>query len=592
MVGETISGTGAEIIVRYLEEEGVQYLFGVPGGHLLQLYDALYSSKKIKPVLTRHEGGASFMACGYALATGKIGVCCGTVGPGATNLITGVAAAYADSIPLLVLTAQVGTTTMGKGSLQDSTGRGRAISQVGLFSNICKLSMMETRSENIAATLRYALRLAYDGRPGPVHLDIPADVLKGHAQFELWPSKSYRVEQGIVSNSDSIAQAAGYLAQAKRPGILVGWGAVCSKAHNEIRGLAELLGIPVATTLRAKGIIPENHPLSLGCIGLYGTNAANSYFRSNVDVLLTVGCSLHEFTTHAWDEALMPTDALLQIDIDSSEIGKNYPVTVGITGDAKQVLTSLVSTLSGMDIPKHEEWLQSFKASKGYFDEPSMQASTTPIKPQRLMADLNRALPDNTVIVSDIGNCLTWVERYFQTRTPYSMYALTGLAAMGSGVAASIGIKLALLDTPVVCICGDGGFQMTGMEVSTAVNLDCPVVWVILNDSRLGMINDVQRVNYKERYIATNFRNPNFSDMARSFGAEGFQISSPDEIVSTIKKAISIRKPVIVDVIIDPTETPPLKPRMLALKRSFGLPEVHQSLSWQGIKALIGMERG
>jgi acetolactate synthase I/II/III large subunit len=295
-----MKGTGAEILVRYLENEGVKYVFGLPGGHLLTFYDALRRSS-VTSILAKHEGGAAYMAAGHALAGGGLGVCCGTVGPGATNLVSGVAAAYMGSLPMLVLTAQVGTSSIGRGALQEAAGEGRTFSQTRLLSSVTKYSTMVTHASKVPEAVRRALRIAMSGRPGPVHLDLPADTQRGETEDEIISPEHYRPEMFVRPLDEDLDRAAQLLLASEKPGMLIGAGGRKGGAPAQLRRLAELLACPVATTLLGKGALPEDHPLALGCSGLYGTRAANSYLRSELDVLLVVGSSLHEFSTHVWD---------------------------------------------------------------------------------------------------------------------------------------------------------------------------------------------------------------------------------------------------------------------------------------------------
>lgn len=582
-----MKGSSAEIIVKYLEQEGVEYVFGVPGGHLLPFYDALYKSSTIKAILAKHEAGAALMAYGYAVTSGKIGVCCGTVGPGATNLVTGVASAYMDSVPLLVLTAQVGTTAIGKGALQEGAGVGRTIDQVALFEKITKMNIMEIRAKNMADTIRRALRVALSGRQGPVHIDLPADVQAEVVEADLLPVSAYRASCGDSVNVAHLKTAFELLKNAAKPAILAGYGTVASRQEKNLVRLAEGLAIPVATTLRAKGVFPEDHPLSLGCVGLYGTRAANSYLRSGVDVLLSVGASFHEFTSHCWDPAFAPSKALIQIDIDPTEIGKNYPVTLGLVSDAGVVLKGLVAELS--EPRRKGDEIGLFKNKHEYFREDPMFSDTIPMKPQRLMKELREVLPRDVVVFADIGNTLAWAERSFQAYSEGRFVAASGLAAMGSAVAACIGGKLGSPQNPTVCFCGDGDFHMTGMEVATATAHKIPVIWIVLKNSRLGMIHDVQSVSYQSRYISSTFSDTDFVLAARALGAEGYRTDNPSEIGPIVREALGKSAPAVIEATIDETEMPPTKPRMLALKRSLGLPDTTASFSWNAIKALWTM---
>ena len=585
-----MKGTGAEILVRYLENEGVKYVFGLPGGHLLTFYDALRQST-ITSILAKHEGGAAYMAAGHTLVGGGLGVCCGTVGPGATNLVSGVAAAYLGSLPMLVLTAQVGTSSIGRGALQEAAGEGHTFSQTRLLSSVTKHSTMVTHASTLPEALRRALRIAMSGRPGPVHLDLPADTQRGQVEDEIVGPDRFHPALAVRPLDEDLRRAAELLLASQKPGMLIGGGARTGNAPVQVLRLAELLACPVATTLPGKGAIPEDHPLALGCIGLYGTRAANTYVRSGLDVLLVVGSSLHEFSTHVWDPALRPSKGLIQVDIDPEEIGKNYPVDVGLLGDAGIVLEALVervqSLRTGARRPAPD--FPGLKARTQYFSEPAMASTDVPLKPQRVMAELHEALPDDALVFTDIGNTVTWVERCLLVRRPDMTMSLSGLAAMGSGVAAGIGGKLAAPDRPVLVVCGDGDFQMHGMEVMTAVSHDIPVVWLILQNDTLAMVHDIQTMTYKGRYVASQFVTPDFTKLADAFGALGLRAERPGEVAEAIRTALSADRPAIVSVPIDPHEMPPAKARMMAMDRSLGNPSALRSLSPGGLKALWSM---
>jgi acetolactate synthase-1/2/3 large subunit len=578
-----MKGSATDIIVKCLEVENVDYIFGVPGGHLLPLYDSLYRAGSVKPVLSRHEQGAAYMACGYALASGKIGVCCGTVGPGATNLVSGVASAYMDSIPMLVLTAQVGTRSIGHGALQEGAGHGRTIHHVGIFEKMTKMSTLELSSEAVPFALRRALRVAQTGRPGPVHIDLPADVQAGKVDDSIMQPDSYRVTGGPSPSADDVARAAELLLKAKRPAILVGAGL---KDGALLPRLALSLSCPVATTLRAKGLFDESHPLALGVVGLYGTRLANSYVRSDTDVLLVVGASMHEFTTHCWDPAVAPDSALIQVDIDPGEIGKNYPVKVGVACDAARFVSMLAERIGGEVRDGHDVAREQKKTE--YFDEKPMHDTGSPLKPQRVMSVLSRALPQGSIVFADIGNTLAWAERNLQL-TGSRLHTLSGLAAMGSATAAAVGGKLGSPGSTVVCVCGDGDFMMNGIEVGTAVAHSIPVVWVVLDNGCLGMIRDVQKMSYQHRKIACELGDTDIVGLAHSLGANARRVSSDGELGPALEEALRSDTPSVVVVPIDRDEMPPPKPRMMALQRSLGLPGVAESMSWTGIKALWKM---
>jgi acetolactate synthase-1/2/3 large subunit len=337
--------------------------------------------------------------------------------------------------------------------------------------------------------------------------------------------------------------------------------------------MAETYGIPVATTLRAKGIIPEDHDLSLGCIGLYGTIIANKYLRDGIDVLLVVGASFSEFTSHAWDSRFQPSTALIQIDIDPWELGKNYPVTVDLMGNSQLVMRQLLQSMndgaaasSKIDVSS----ILKMKEQKEYFADPKMLSEEKPLKPQRFMKLLRESLPRETIVFGDIGNTVPWLECFFMSTGPDTFHICSSLASMGYGVSASIGGKIAAGDRPVVCVCGDGDFQMQGMEVATAVNYNVPVIWFILNNQSLAMMSDLQNLMFGGRRIADQFINPDFVKFAEAMGAAGLRITSSEEIAPVVREALQNNRPTVVDVVIDPNEAPSFDARAEAMTRAWG----------------------
>ena len=562
---------GSDIIVKILEANDAHYVFGVPGGHLCKFYDSLYHSDTITTILTKHESGASFMATGYAQVSNKIGICTGTVGPGATNLTTGVASAYMDSIPLFVITAQVGSSAVGKGGLQEATGVGRTIDHVELFNGMTKYSDRITSVDKVKESMRNAYRLAINGRPGPVHLDFMANVFAGDLDTKEIELSEVINRLPAPAASSEVEKAAKQIMSAKNPVILAGAGAL--KASQAILNLVEKYDIPIATTLRGKGIVPEDHDLSLGCVGLYGTNIANKYLRTDIDVLIAIGTSFSEFTSHAWDPRFQPSNTLIQIDVDAWEIGKNYSTSIGLMGDSDIILDQLLEALeqgeSSSKIIDSSNILQ-MKKQREYFSDPKMLSDDMPLKPQRFMKLLRDSLPRDTIVFGDIGNNLTWLESYFSSTMPNTFYICSSLASMGYGVSASIGGQIAAGDRQVVCICGDGDFQMQGMEVATAVNYNIPVIWFILNNQTLGMISDLQNLLFGGRRISSEFINTDFVKFAEAMGAAGLRITQPDEVESVVNEALRNNRPTVVDVLIDPDEAPSFDARAEATTRAWG----------------------
>lgn len=563
--------TGAQLLVKSLETNDVKYIFGVPGGHLLKFYDALYDSKTIFPILTKHESGASFMATGYAQVSGNIGVCTGTVGPGATNLVTGVASAYMDSIPVLVITAQVGSNAVGKGALQEATGEGRTVDHVEIFDAISKYSTRVHSGIKLHETFRNALRLSLSGRPGPSHLDIMSEVLATEFEAEEDWLKERVEHYRSIGQKEVVEKAVQLLLAAKNPAILAGAGAMDSS--DELLDLVETYGIPVATTLRGKGIIPEDHDLSLGCLGLYGTNAANKYLRSGIDVLVAIGTSFSEFTSHAWDKRFQPSTALIQIDVDSWEIGKNYRTTVGIIGDSTLVLRQLLAEMKSNGKPKvlvDKQKIIEFKQQREYFADPKMEDEGSPVKPQYFLKSLRDLIPRDAIVFGDVGNTLAWLESFYQSYKPKTFFICSSLASMGYGVSASIGGQIAAPDKQVLCVCGDGDFQMQCMEVVTAVNYNIPVKWFILNNQKLAMISDLQDLMFKGRKIASEFINPDFVKLAEAMGAVGLRIARSEDIKPVVQQALENHRPTVIDVNIDPDEMPSYDARAEAIVRAWG----------------------
>lgn len=583
--------TAAAVMAKYLEQEDVEYIFGVPGAHILPFYDGLYRTTSIKPILTKNEAGGALLAYGYAAATGRLGVCCATVGPGATNAVTGVAAAHMDSIPLLVITGQVGTKSFGRSAHQEASGFGRSIDQVALFRNVTKMSVMITHKDMMSRTLRSALRLAQSGRPGPVHLAFPSNIQLETIEEDILPPASYRpLTTAAIPEMSQIQMIGDLLYGAENPAILVGYGASGLAGDDTLVGLVEKLQVPVATSGKAKGVFPEDHPLSLGVLSTRGSKAANTHLRSGIDVLLVLGADLSEMTSHAWDPKLIPSKALIQIDIDENEIGKNYPVTVGLVADAPATVRALSAYLKpSASRPKRD--LTTLKESTHYYNEKECFSDSVPMKPQRLMHELRMSIPRDSVIFGDMGNTYSWILRYFQSYPEGMNFLPSGLACMGSSVAACIGGKLGKPASPVVCICGDGDFMMTGMEVLTAVEYKIPVIWVVLKNNRLGMIHDVQALSYQGRYSACMFNEVDFVSIAQAMGATGVRLTAPDEVGPAVHAALNSRGPVILEATIDPDEKFPLTSRATAMKDSVGLPKIMDSISAESIRALVKMFR-
>ncbi len=572
----------AEALLDILESEGVEYIFGVPGGPLTGLFEAMADRRKIRLILAKHEGGAAFMAASYARVTGNLAVCCGTSGPGATNALTGVASAHADSVPVLMLTGQVSTNVFGKGAIQESSAFG--IDLVQLFKPVTKLSAMLPSAERMSDTIRSAIRTAMTGRPGAVHINMPADMLRGPIRHETLRPEQYRVSAHTVDN-DAVERAARLLATARRPYLLAGHGVALARASDALLELARAFQIPVATSPKGKGVFPENHPLSLGVLGFGGHDLAERYLRApDLDLLLVVGSSLNEFVTNAWTLPLGTPTNLVQIDLDANVIGRNFPVEVGIVGHAEPVLRELTERATRIMV---ETRRSEFPASHSripldplhqlrritprYMAAEALDSESTPMKPQRLMRELRAAMPDDALLFVDNGNSILWGTHYFEVRRPNTYFIDLGLSSMGSAVAGVVGGALAAPDQRAVALVGDGAFAMNGFEVHTAVELRLPIVWVVLDNAGYGMVHQGDTLMKGRDLGVSLYRVPiDAAAMARSVGARGVRAKSPAEFRAAITEALLLDEPTVINAVIDPKEVAPtLVKRVETLARFF-----------------------
>lgn len=569
---ETVSVS--ELVLEYLKGEGVRAVFGLPGGPLSPLFDALYHEPGLKTITARHEGGAAFMALGYARVSGRLGACFVTTGPGATNAITGIAAAQADSIPVLTVTAQVATSTFGRGSIQDSYDR---LDIVAMLKSVTKMSAMVVNPHNLAMTLRQAIRQAMTGRRGPVHVNLPTDFMKKRVPCDLQLPHEYRPVSRPFDR-EAVKQAVDALFAARRPAILAGAGVNLAGAQAELLELAELFAIPTATTPKGKGAFSESHPLSLRVFGTASSPWAESVLLTEgTDLLFVIGSGLHESSTQGWESRLKPSGALLQLDIEPSVIGRNYPVTVPLVGDIKTTLRELLfharRRIAGGERPllTGDERLARLKAETSpLLDEAASRSETVPIKPQRLMNALNEALPEDAIIFLDSGNNTLWGTHYLNaTGRNVFIHNWGDFGAMGFGVAAPIGGKVAAPDRAVVAIVGDGAFAMNGMEVATAAAYGIPVVWIVLNDARLNAVHHGQTLLYEGRTIGCDFPRMDIAKIAEGLGADGVRVVEPGAIGPALRAALASDRPTVLDVWIDADEVPPIHSRIRSIQKFF-----------------------
>ncbi len=567
----------SDFIVQYLVKIGVKYVFGIPGAPLLPFFDAMFKSNHaIEPILVRHEEAAAVMADGYARVSGQMGVCCATTGPGTTNLITGIAEAYMDGIPLLVLTAHVPLYSYGKGAFQDSSTD--ALNTTQILTYVTKYSTTVMSKHRVVDSLNKAYVCANSGKKGPAHVSFPYDILTDSIDFD-WnnnPLQDCLARYSLFNqyyNRKMVNEAANVLLHAKRPVILAGFGVIMAGASAELLELANQLNIPVATTYRAKGVIAYDHPLHLGSVGLGGSPVADDYICSpDVDVFLAVGTDLDEFTTNSWNPRFQPSKALIHIDMNPETIGKNYPAKICLVGDAKTILLEInlrvFKAVNRSDyIPENtlETALKYKSDKKGIIDEHKMESQSIPLLPQRLIKEARDALPKDAIVFVDGSNNLIFTIHYMPFYVPGTFF-VGGYGNMSYGTMAAIGGKLAAPDRLVVVFCGDGGFLMNGMEVATAVNYNIPVIWIIHNNAELGAIHQLQKLLYHENFIASSYKRVDFATVAKGLGADSYRISEPNQLRQIMPKIIAAQRPTVIDAIIDKDEWPPISSRIKGKK--------------------------
>ena len=528
---------GAEIVIECLKEQGVDTVFGYPGGAILDIYDALYKhSDEIRHILTSHEQGASHAADGYARATGKVGVCMATSGPGATNLVTGIATAYMDSVPVVAITANVGKSLLGRDSFQE-------VDIAGITMPITKHNFIVKDVEMLAPVLRRAFHIARSGRPGPVLVDITKNVTGAETEYERKePEAIVRVADTI--REEDIDRAVEMISQAKRPFIFVGGGASISDASREVSELAHKIQAPVCDSLMGKGAFPGEDPLYTGMLGMHGTKASN-FGVVHCDLLITIGARFSERVTG--DASRFAKKAkILQIDIDPAEINKNVIVDSSIIGDVKSVLQILNPKLPEKD---HKSWLEEITALKNKYP---LKYSEDRLTGPYVLQELYRITKGDALIVTEVGQNQMWAAQYYKYREPRTFLTSGGLGTMGYGLGASLGAKLGCPDKLVVNVAGDGCFRMNMNELATAARYNIPVIQLVLNNHVLGMVRQWQNLFYGRRYSATVLNdNVDFVKLAEALGAEGMRVTKREEVAPALEKAIALGRPVVIDCIID-----------------------------------------
>ncbi len=525
--------SGAEILIQSLVDQGVELMFGYPGGTVLNIYDALYDrQREIRHILSSHEQGAAHAADGYARSTGRTGVVLATSGPGATNLITGIATAYLDSVPLVAITGNVPMDLIGRDGFQE-------VDSTGLTNPIVKHNFFVKNPEEIPQIIREAFTIANSGRKGPVHIDIPKDVTARKTEFR--PAERFLPRPNPKPDPAALAEAGEALRQAKRPLIYAGGGVVFSDASAVLVDFATKIGAPVCVSMMGLSAVSREYPLYLGMVGMHGTPTANMATRE-CDTLIAVGARFSDRV--AGNRTSFAAKAkIIHIDIDSSEISKNVAADIGLVGDVGEVLASLNA---GAEKTRDEQWIHQILSHKAR--NPLPVGADNKVTPHAIIGELRKLLPPDAIVATDVGQHQMFTAQYFQFSQPRTFISSCGLGTMGYGMGAAIGAKLGNPQRQVVLITGDGCFHMNMAELAVAVTQRIPLVVLIMNNRVLGMVHQWQTLFYKKRYAFTEMdRKTDYVKLAEAFGATGFRIERPEDIRPTLERAFSVGGPCVID---------------------------------------------
>ncbi|MEW6622735.1 MAG: biosynthetic-type acetolactate synthase large subunit [Bacillota bacterium] len=536
--------TGAEILLRALELEGVDTIFGYPGGTVLHIYDAIYKCRTIRHILPRHEQGGAHAADGYARSTGRPGVVLATSGPGATNLVTGIATAYMDSVPMIVITGQVSVPAIGRDSFQEAD-------ITGITLPITKYGYLVKDVRDLARSIREAFYIATTGRPGPVIIDIPKDVTLAETEFYYPPAYNlpgYKLRPNGIEKE--LLETVELLNKAKRPVLYAGGGVISSQAEKLLTELAEKLDIPVTCTLMGKGAVPDTHPLSLGMPGMHGTVYAN-YALTECDLLLAVGVRFDDRVTGNV-KTFAANAKKVHIEIDPAEVNKNVAVDLAVLGDAKEILSELLSRTQEQ---KRPQWLAQIDEWKNQYPLKFGQSDNGALKPQFVISSINKILEDNSIVVADTGQHQMWSAQYIKTTRARGFLTSGGLGAMGYGFPAAIGAQVANPDALVVAVVGDGGFQMNLQELATAANYNLPVKVCLINNGYLGMVRQWQDLFLEKRYSHTDINSgPDFVKLTGAYGIKAMRVQRPEEVLPALEEAKNTKGPVVIDFVVEKEE--------------------------------------
>ena len=553
---------GGEAIIESLKNMGVKTIFGYPGGQTIPFYDMLYDAD-IDHILVRHEQAAAHAADGYARASGRVGVCLATSGPGATNLVTGIGTAFMDSSPIVAITGQVPTHLIGNDAFQEAD-------IIGITMPIVKHSFQPKDSDLIPSMIKTSFEIASTGRPGPVLIDVPKEVQEGEiSKFDDTLIETPGYNPTIKGNLRQIKKARDLIKESKRPLILAGAGVIISNACCELRALAETINAPVMTSLLGKGAFDETNDLALGMLGMHGRKISNDCINES-DLLIAIGVRFSDRTTGRLD-SFVPDTKVIHIDIDPAEIGKNVDVDLPIVGDARNILKSLNKVLKDYKVSDDvNSWTDMIKAKKQEL-LPRVTYDDVPLKPQSVIKEISEVLTPESILTTDVGQNQMWAAHFFDTQKPRKFISSGGLGTMGFGFPAAIGAKVACPDNPVVSINGDGGFLMVCQELATVREYDIPVIAVVLENRTLGMVYQWQSLLYDERHSQTLLGNsPDFVKLAESFGVNAERIVKPGETKEALSKAIKDNEPVLLNVVIDSEEALPMLPPGAGINEMIG----------------------
>lgn len=550
---------GGEAIIKALKNNGVDTIFGYPGGQVIPFYDMLYDAD-LNHILVRHEQCAAHAAEGYARASGKVGVCLATSGPGATNLVTGIANAYMDSSPIIAITGQVPSHLIGNDAFQEAD-------IVGITMPITKHAYQIKDQDIIPSIINSSFDIAASGRPGPVLIDVPKEIQEAELNDFIEDAVSTPgYKPTVKGNIKQIKKVAEMIKESNKPIILAGGGVIISNAEEELKTLAKLINAPVCTSLMGKGAINESDDLVIGMLGMHGREVANQSVNK-CDLLIVVGCRFSDRTTGKLEE-FIPNSKVIHIDIDPAEIGKNIGADIPVVGDAKIILSSLNKELTGNN--PSNNWLKSIMEFKKTAI-PRVSYEDIPLKPQQVIKEIGQAITDDTIVTTDVGLHQMWAAHFLDIAKPRKFISSGGLGTMGFGFPAAIGAKVACPENPVVSIVGDGGFLMVCQELATIKEHDIPIIVTILNNRKLGMVYQWQNLLYNKRLSETDLGNsPDFVKLAESFGINGVSIEKPGDTQKVISKAIKDNESVVLDITIKKDEFIPMFPPGAGIEEILG----------------------